>query len=301
MWWVYHGNWVVQVNGTEVSREEFDHEISLAKVYLESYYGVDFQGEQGEMLKKQLRQQSLSQLVDRALMCHAARTSGIEVSKEELEQRLLIDQLQVGGPENFQKLLKEQGMTEVKYRETLEEMMIMEKLQDYVTRDVTVEEEEIRKAYQEYKDLLVVPERAKVGHVLLETDEEAQEVISALKKGADFQELAVEKSVDPSVAENKGILGYISKDDSRIAEEFKIEAFRLSPGEFSQEPVKTEFGYHVLWNFEKKEASQASYEQVKDGLGQELLAEKKQEKLMHYLESLRRESEVLYNRRNLSI
>ncbi|HHY40453.1 MAG TPA: hypothetical protein GX502_04310 [Syntrophaceticus sp.] len=286
-WRVYSGDWVVQVNGVKISRAELDRETALAEKFFESYYGVDFQGDEGEALKKQLRQQTLYQLIDYALLHQAAVSCGLRVSEEEIDHQLLLDQMQAGGAERFQQLLKEEGVTEEQYRETLKKLMMIDKLQDYITKDVTVGEKLIQEAYQEYKDMLVIPERVKVGHILVETEEEAREVIAQLKQGSDFEKLAEQKSIDPSAKQNKGILGYIGKNDSSIAEEFKNAAFSLSPGEFSQEPVKTEFGYHVIWCFDKKAAGTATYEEVKDSLSQQLIAQKKQERLSEYLEKLR--------------
>ena len=294
LWWVYHGDWVVQVNGYKVAENDLELETARLQEELKMYYDIDFQDEQGKALKGQMQQQALNQLMDRALLYQAAKKSGIRVDKEEIENQLMMAQLQAGGHENFQNVLKEQGMTEAMLRGMLEESMMIQELLDQVTSDVVVEEGDIRQTYQELKELLVLPERASVGHILVDTEKDARDIIVELKEGADFKELAVKKSNDPSVEKNKGILDDISKD-SPVAEEFKEEAFRLSPGEFSQEPVKTEYGYHVLWNFEKKDAGQASYEDVKDLLHQELLSEKKQEKIMHYLESLRGAGRIMYN------
>lgn len=293
LWRVYGGDWVVQVNGVKISEQVLESEVTSAESMLK-LQGVDLEGEQGEMMLGLLRQQVLNQMIDRALLNHAAQSCGIEVEQEALEQQIMLSQMQVGGAENYQKMLQEQGMTEAEYRDSLEEMMLLQELQTYVTMDVTVEEEEIRKSYEEQKELLVYPERVNVGHILVETEDEAREVITELNQGADFKELALEKSIDPSVAENKGVLGDITKE-SPLVQEFIDEAFSLSSGEFSQEPVKSEYGYHVIWNFEKKEPSQASYDEVKDYLQQDLLTQKKQEKFTQYLDGIKSSSKLLWH------
>lgn len=286
-WRVYSGDWIVQVNGVKISAAELDQETALAEKFFETYYGVDFQGEEGQALKEQLRQQTLYQLIDYALLQQAAASCGLQVSEAEIDQQLLLDQMQAGGADKFQQMLKEEGMTEAQYRETLKKLMTIDKLEEYITKDVTVDEKSIKEAYQEYKDMLVMPERVKVGHILVKTEEEAKEVIAQLKKGTDFEKLAEEKSIDPSAKQNKGILGYISKNDTSLDKEFKNAAFALAPGEFTQEPVKTKFGYHVIWCFDKKAAGTATYEEVKDSLSQQLLAQKKQQKFSEYQEKLR--------------
>jgi parvulin-like peptidyl-prolyl isomerase len=293
LWHVYGGDWVVQVNGVKISEQALESEVASAESMLK-LQGIDFEGEQGEMTLGLLRQQVLNQMIERSLLNHAAQSCGIEVEEGAIEQQIILMQMQVGGAENFQKMLKEQGMTEAEYRDALEEMMLIQELQVYVTMDVTVEEEEIRKFYEEQKELLVYPERVNVGHILVETEEEAREVIAELNQDADFEELALEKSIDPSVAENKGVLGDITKE-SPLVQEFIDEAFSLSSGEFSQEPVKSEYGYHVIWNFEKKEPNKASYEDVKDYLQQDLLTQKKQEKFTQYLEGIKNNSKLLWN------
>lgn len=293
LWRVYDGDWVVQVNGIKITDQALESEMASAEAMLQMQ-GIVFEGEQGEMMQEMLRQQVLSQLVDRALITHAAQSCGLKVEQKVLEQQLLLYQMQVGGAENFQALLQEQGMTEAEYKEYLEEMLLIQELQTYIIKDITVEEEELKEFYEEQKESLVYPERVNVGHILVETEAEAKEVIAELQEGADFQELALEKSIDPSVAENKGVLGDITRESSLVPE-FIEEAFSLDSGEFSQEPVKTDYGYHVLWNFERKEAGQASYDEAKDYLQQEALAEKQQERYSEYIGGLRSNVKLLWH------
>lgn len=294
-WLIYRGDWVLQVNGTKISRMVLDAETNRTRDFFQNYYGLDFTGDEGKELLKQLNQETLLNLVDRALLRQAAARSGITAESSEVEAQLASDQMQAGGSAAFQEILKSNGLTVADYRDRVAESIAIQKLQLAVTGDITVSEEEIRQAYQEQKELLVLPERVKVGHILVKTREEALDVIHSLEQGADFQKLAVEESTDSSVAENKGVLGYIRKDDPGIAEAFKEEAFRLGVGEFSREPVRTEFGYHVLYCFEKIASGPAKYEEVRDSLEQELLADKKNQAFTHYLESLRKTSRILYN------
>ncbi|MDN5375467.1 MAG: hypothetical protein PWQ39_507 [Thermacetogenium sp.] len=295
MWWVCRGDWVVQVNGAKISKAQLDAEFERMRDFFRDFYGIDFSGEEGEKLMGQLRRETLGNLIDRLLLRQAAERSGIRAEASEVDAQLAEDRLQAGGPEAFEELLRDSGLTVAEYRRRVAEGIAIQKLQRAVIGSVTVEEEEIRQAYQEQKDLLLLPERVNVGHILLKTREEALEVIRSLEEGGDFQELAVERSTDPSVAENRGVLGYIRRDDPGIAEAFLQEAFRLQPGEFSREPVKTEFGYHVLYCFERIPAGPARYEEVRETLEQELLGSKKNRAFMSYLEGLRKNCRLLYN------
>jgi len=80
-------------------------------------------------------------------------------------------------------------------------------------------------------------------HILLETDEDARAVIAELDGGADFAELAKEKSTGPSGPQG-GDLGFFQAE--QMVPEFSQAAFALEPGSYSSEPVQTQFGFHVI-------------------------------------------------------
>jgi peptidyl-prolyl cis-trans isomerase C len=109
-------------------------------------------------------------------------------------------------------------------------------------------------------------------HILVSSEAEAREIIAQLDKGADFGQLAKEKSTDPSAKENAGDLGYFKRD--AMVPEFSDAAFKIQPGTVGQEPVQSQFGWHVIKvldrrtavpTFEEKEADlreQASHDAV---------------------------------------
>lgn len=80
-------------------------------------------------------------------------------------------------------------------------------------------------------------------HILLETRSEAQTILDRLNSGAQFRDMAVQYSVDPSARTNKGDLGYFSRGD--LDSEFENIAFKLKVGETSG-IVKTKFGFHII-------------------------------------------------------
>lgn len=110
-----------------------------------------------------------------------------------------------------------------------------------------------RETYLAERNQFKVPERVAVEHILIGINDErddaqaqarAKEVLAKLKGGADFATLAAEYSDDPSVASNKGDMGYFTR--GRMVKPFEDAAFAMSrEGELSQ-PVKTQFGYHVI-------------------------------------------------------
>lgn len=107
-------------------------------------------------------------------------------------------------------------------------------------------------------------------HILVDTEEQARDVIAELDKGADFAALARERSTDPGAAEG-GDLGWFSAE--QMVPEFSAAAFALEPGTYTKEPVKSQFGWHVIRLEEKRTAEAPAFEQVRDQLASELTRE----------------------------
>lgn len=106
----------------------------------------------------------------------------------------------------------------------------------------SVTEEAIKKAYDEHVSKLPKIEETKASHILLKDEAKAKEVIEKLNAGAKFEDLAKELSEDK--ASDTGDLGYFAKTD--MVPEFAEAAFSMAPGSLSKEPVKTQFGWHVI-------------------------------------------------------
>jgi peptidyl-prolyl cis-trans isomerase C len=96
-------------------------------------------------------------------------------------------------------------------------------------------------------------------HILVPTEEEAKTIVAQLKGGADFATLAKEKSKDPGAADG-GDLGYFTKD--QMVPEFADAAFKLDKGQIS-DPVKTQFGWHVIKVEDKRVKPTPTFDQVK--------------------------------------
>ena len=114
-------------------------------------------------------------------------------------------------------------------------------------------------------------EEVHAAHILVPTEQKAKEIIQKLDKGAKFEELAKENSTDPSAKGNGGDLGYFKKGD--MLPEFSEAAFSLKPGQVTQAPVKTRFGWHVIKVLDHRTAPAPSLEQVQDQIRQTLIQE----------------------------
>ena len=107
-------------------------------------------------------------------------------------------------------------------------------------------------------------------HILVDTKEEAEKIIEELKGGADFAELA-KQSKDPS-GQNGGDLGFFGA--GQMVPEFEKAAFALEPGQITQEPVKSQFGWHVIKVEEKRMSEPPSFAEVEAQLRNYLMRQK---------------------------
>lgn len=107
----------------------------------------------------------------------------------------------------------------------------------------------------------------KARHILLGSEQEAQEIIAALDGGADFAELAAERSIGPSKSVG-GDLGWFEAD--QMVGEFSAATAQLADGGYSRQPVKTQFGWHVILREESRDVPPPSLESVKTELAQRI-------------------------------
>jgi len=125
--------------------------------------------------------------------------------------------------------------------------------QKAAVEDVKVTEKELKQYYDEYKP------KIRASHILVKDEKTAQDIKAKLDKGEDFAKLAKEYSQDVGSAQNGGDLGWFGP--GKMVKEFEDAAYALNVGQVSQ-PVKTEYGYHIIKVTDKKK--KPSYEQMKE-------------------------------------
>jgi peptidyl-prolyl cis-trans isomerase C len=120
-------------------------------------------------------------------------------------------------------------------------------------------DEAMKKVYDDASKQITGEQEVHARHILVETEDEAKAVEAELKKGADFAELAKKKSKDPGASDG-GDLGFFTKE--QMVPEFSAVAFALEPGKIS-DPVKTQFGWHIIKVEEKRNRKAPDFDQVK--------------------------------------
>lgn len=163
--------------------------------------------------------------------------------------------------------------------------------QEYMNRLIAdgIKEEALRKVYDETIANQEGPLEVRASHILVDNDQEAADIIKALEGGADFAELARERSTGPS-GPRGGDLGYNVR--SALVEPFADAAFALEPGAVGPEPVQTEFGWHVIKVIDKRRQPAPSFEESRAQIEQRLT----RDLIAAHMAALRADSEVeLFN------
>lgn len=154
-----------------------------------------------------------------------------------------------------------------------------------------VKDEDIKKFYEENKDAFKQAESADASHILVEEEDKAREIYEKIKNGGDFEELAREFSTCPS-KEKGGDLGTFTR--GQMVKEFENAVFENEVGTIT-EPVKTQFGYHIIKINKKNPARELSFDEVKDKIVEQVRRQKEQEIYNKKITELKDKYEVKMN------
>ena len=131
-------------------------------------------------------------------------------------------------------------------------------------------EDQLKARYEQYVKENPAKEEVSARHILVDNEEDAKAIIKELDKGADFATLAKERSKDPAAATG-GDLGFFSRDE--MVPEFADAAFKLKVGEYTKEPVKTQFGWHVIKVEDRRTGKPPTFEESREQLADDMARE----------------------------
>jgi peptidyl-prolyl cis-trans isomerase C len=123
-------------------------------------------------------------------------------------------------------------------------------------------------------------------HILVDNEQQAKDLIAKIKGGASFEDLAKQYSKDPGSGKNGGDLDWSSP--SAYVPEFGAAAEKLKKGEVTAEPVKTQFGWHIIRMDDSRDVAPPPLEQVKQQISQQI----QQEKLQAFEEDLKKKAVI---------
>lgn len=245
------------VDGTKITDEDL-------AVILRAMPGASF-----DQLPEDMQKKVLDQAIDRVLLTNYAKKEGVEKSKE--------------------------------YKEGLEKLKDDLALEIWMKQkfdSTQVPNSELKSFYDKNKEKFKQPERVLASHILVKSKAEADKIIKQLEDTSksklkdEFATLAAKDSIDKASARNGGSLGWFDKN--QMVPDFTKAAFDLKPGQFTKEPVKTQFGYHIIMVDDKKAPSTISFEQAKRGITQQLKADEFKEDVQDIAKSLRKKAKVKY-------
>lgn len=251
----------IKVDDIEISREDFDYYYGIVRKQ-----AVADQGE--EALKTPLpngqgtMEEYLKHVVEEKLILQALMKRDlpeVEVTDEEIN-KAYDEIVKSQGKDKIEEYFKKIDITEADYKNVLAQSLYEENYRNAFVKKHPADEKEAQAMWIAQREKL---KEYKVSHILVETEEEAKDIITKLADGADFAVLAKEHSKDEYTAVKGGELGYQRSD--AYVKEFKDAIEKLEVGKIS-EPVKTKFGYHVI----KVEDVRDDFDAWKDRIMQEL-------------------------------
>jgi foldase protein PrsA len=227
-----------------------------------------------EEMKESVGKQALQVLIIEKVLA-----SEYEVTDKEVNAQFDKEKKEMG--ESFDQYLEQQGQTEKSYKKYLRLNLLQEKA---MTEDVKVTDEEVKAQYENMKTEI------NARHVLVADEATAKEVKAKLDGGADFAAVAKEYSTEQAAQQSGGELGWFTPD--KMVKEFSDAALKLEVNKIS-EPVKSEFGFHIIQVTDKREADIGSFEENKAEITKTLKMQKAdQTKLLPKVSKLMKEADI---------
>jgi foldase protein PrsA len=267
---------IAAVGSGVVTQEQFDQIWKQAEAQYKSQANAPAFPEAGTAQYNQLKASIVNYLVQNQIIKDKASELKVTVTDKQLQDRMKQIVTQVGGQKKLDKLLKEQNVTQAQLEEQLKAQMLQDAVQQKVYAGITVSQAEIEKYFNNpaNKAQFNVPESVDARHILVKTKAEAEKVRALLEADntdANWKKVAKQYSTDTGSKNNGGSLGNFPK--GRMVKPFEDAAFALKVGEISQ-PVKTQFGYHIIEVTKKTPASKQTLDQAKATIEQQLKYQK---------------------------
>ena len=172
----------------------------------------------------------------------------------------------------------------MKVENAAREILVQASVENF-RKNAAVTEEELKKEY-DTRIAAMKGSEYKARHILLETEDAAKDVLAKLAKGAKFDELAKKMSKDPSAKQNGGELGWFN--GQQMVPEFTAAVSALKNGETAKEPVKSQFGWHVIEREDSREQAPPPYDAVKEQFRNALVGQK----LQQHVEDLKASAKI---------
>jgi len=278
---------VATVNGEPIAMEDYESTLALMKMNYETELGAGFfdeeeESEEGMTLLDTIKEQVLERMIFTEVIMQEAQAKDLSIDEEELDETMDMFWEFMEEDADMMNFLEENNIEKDFFRKEMSRELIMMEYQQHYLENQEVSDEEALEFFEANQDMFS-SDQVQASHILVETEEEAQDIKTQLDEGADFAQLAQTFSMCPSAAEG-GDLGMFPRGS--MVPQFEEAAFSMEPGEIS-DPVETDFGWHIIYVTERIRDEQ-DFEDMKDTIKQQI----RQENLQDHIEELREAAEI---------
>lgn len=259
---------IATVNGEEIEEEEYNQLLDYYLSELRVSYDLTDDTLNKDMgtgmtLLDSLKLEVLDIIIVNQIIAEKAASNNIGVDEGELEELYEENHLRLmEEDEDYKKMIEDNKIDGDFIKAQMRKNLLGYKYKTFYLDKVEITDETARAFYDENGELFHM-EEIKARHILVDEEQLAKDIIKKIDEGEDFAELAMEYSTEPGAQESGGDLGYFSRDVNFVPE-FKEAVFALEVGQVS-EPVKTEFGYHII-TVEDKVEENVEFEEVIEGI-----------------------------------
>lgn len=245
----------------------------------------------GEIIERLWRNHAaatVDALVKEELVRQAFKDEKIKADEKEIEKRLKALKDRFKDEAAFKESLERNRTTEQAIRGQIREQVMREDLVIKV-KNIEVSSKEVKEFFDKNEDKLATQESVRLRHILVGTQQKADDLHLALTAGADFGVLARQASLDKATKERGGDMGYVTK--GLLAPDIETVAWSLKKGEISK-VLKTNLGFHILYVEDRRAAKPAEFKEIRDDLKAAMLADKVTNAWPKYLDELTQAAKI---------
>lgn len=313
---------IIKINDGAITQKEYNE--MMEKQIAQSPLGgmMDIKGNKDGFIYLMTEQRVINQLIIQEILDQEAKARNIKVTNKDVNESIKKIMDKMGGREQLTNILKQNGLSVAEFKKDVKNQVKMQKLANSVGK-IKITEKDCKKFYDGNIDKFKHAEQVRASHILIEANPYLiqQELTSDPKKKIEEKELksAVEKvmaekkaeadklakelqadkskfaayakkySQDTNSAKQGGDLGFFAKD--RMVQEFADAAFALKPDTVS-DVVKTQFGYHIIFVTDRREAGVMPYEKVKSDIKDYLQSEQQIKALDELTQAAKKKSKI---------
>ncbi|CAM4385244.1 peptidylprolyl isomerase [Paenibacillus tarimensis] len=219
-----------------------------------------------KLVEQETTRALLDNMISEELIRQDLEGAGVTASEDEINAEL--DKIKQNFPteEDFQLALEQNNLTLEALKKQIETQV---KIDNMLSAKVQVTDAQVEEHFEANKSSYDLPERVKASHILVETREEADDLLAQLEGGADFASLAVEHSLDTNSARQGGDLDYFPR--GMMDPGFEETAFNLPVG--SMDIAQSSYGYHIIHVTDHQQPKEATLEENKEQIREQLETE----------------------------